>query len=359
MNLEIEKKYLISQKDEFYATSGLRTYFTSYEDLKDTVMRKGVKIRQGYLPVSIGKEIAGMIGVDVSFEPSEARLRDQGGKYILTLKSSGGLERYETPDAEISSTIFESYWPYASNKIEKVRMKIHHEGHIAEIDVYMDRDLIIAEVEVQTKEIANRISPLGIDITEDLNYKNHALAKSDFQRTFVLTGGPCCGKTITLEYLSSLKYPTVDEAARQIIEEQNAIKGDLVPWKNLQEFQLEVLRRHAYLEESVQGLGTVFLDRGAMDGMAYCKSKGIEPPKALKDVKRDYKAIFVLDPVPYMQDGERTENENQAKKLHGFLIELYESLGFSTISVPVNLNLSLEESVKERAHFIVNRSQSL
>ena len=128
---------------------------------------------------------------------------------------------------------------------------------------------------------------------------------------------------------------------------------------SFQEFQLEVLRRHAYLEESVQGLGTVFLDRGAMDGIAYCKAKGIEPPKALKDVKRDYKAIFVLDPVPYMQEGERTENENQAKKLHGFLIELYESLGFSTISVPVNLNLSLEESVKERAHFIVNRSQSL
>ena len=41
----------------------------------------------------------------------------------------------------------------------------------------MARNLIIAEVEVATKEIATRLVPLGLDVTDDSRYKNAALAE--------------------------------------------------------------------------------------------------------------------------------------------------------------------------------------
>ena len=51
------------------------------------------------------------------------------------------------------------------------------EGHTAEIDVYTNRDLIVAEVEVPTLKDAEKLSPLGKDVTTDKKYKNRSLAK--------------------------------------------------------------------------------------------------------------------------------------------------------------------------------------
>ena len=59
-----------------------------------------------------------------------------------------------------------------------MRLGVPYEHYIAEIDVYTDRqDLVIAEVEVPTKEIAYGLPALGKDITHDENYKNKNLAR--------------------------------------------------------------------------------------------------------------------------------------------------------------------------------------
>ena len=62
-------------------------------------------------------------------------------------------------------------------RVKKVRGKITYWGHTLEIDVYLDRDLIVAEIEVRNlSDIANLI-PLGKYITNYPTYKNKNLAK--------------------------------------------------------------------------------------------------------------------------------------------------------------------------------------
>ena len=362
--MEIEKKYLIAERGNSHAKDQLWRIskdFTDLKTLEDHVLRKGTKIRQGYLPVDIGKEVGEIIGLEMPFLPGEARLRDAGGRYFLTLKSSGGLVRNETPDKEVSSTLFDLYWPYAKRRIEKVRLEEDYVGFTAEIDVYTDRDLIVAEVEVSSVDIAESLDPLGLDVTENPSYKNRSLAETDFHRKFILTGGPCCGKTATIDYIESLQYPVVPESARQIIDEQQAKGGSLVPWEKFLEFQLEVLDVSLKSERELSEWGTVFLDRGVPDAVAYCVTAGFEPPTPLKDAlkQQDYRAVFVLDPLPYKEDDARKENPEQALEIHEGLLEMYTSLGFEPIRVPVNFEASLEDSVRERAHFIVDQSKFL
>ena len=50
-------------------------------------------------------------------------------------------------------------------------------NHIIEIDVYTDRDLIVAEVEVGKVEELKEILAIGRDISDDPGYKNRNLAK--------------------------------------------------------------------------------------------------------------------------------------------------------------------------------------
>src|SRR3989344_3154487 len=251
MTSEIERKFLIFERGENHSTEAMTPLFPSIFSLKDAVLTKGTKIRQGYLPIEIGEELRRVTGLEKLAEVSEARLRDYGGRYFLTLKTNGGLIRGETPDTEISRTIFELYWPYAKRRIEKVRLQIPYSGQIAEFDVYSDRDLIVAEVETDTEAEAQAVVPLGFDVTFDSRYKNSSLAREDFHRKFILTGGPSSGKSKTIDYLASMRYPIVPESARRIIDEQLKNGGKIVPWERFLEFQLEVLHSSLSAEQSL------------------------------------------------------------------------------------------------------------
>ena len=52
----------------------------------------------------------------------------------------------------------------------------------------------------------------------------------------ILAGGPSCGKTSIVKELRKRGYTTIDEAAREVIEERKLVPGTL-------EFQLEIFRR--------------------------------------------------------------------------------------------------------------------
>jgi len=362
MRLEIEKKFLIFEGGKNYSTPDLSGLFDSISVLRDIVLRTGTKIRQGYLPVEVGKEISHIVGFGNLFEPHEARLRNAGKRYFLTLKTDGDISRGESPDIEISRTIFELYWPYAKRRIEKVRLERPYFEHVAEIDVYADRDLIVAEVEVPNEEIAEKVIPLGKDVTNDRGYKNRALAKRDFHRKFILTGGPNSGKSSTIEYIARMQYPIIPEAARKIIDEQQENNGDIVPWERFLEFQLEVLYASLRAEQDLMEEGTVFLDRGISDAIVYCVNANIDPPLPLKDAVRnqEYKGIFVLDPLPrYQKDTARKEDSGEAARIHRNLLDLYNKLGYNPITVPSNFNLPLEESIRERAHLIISKSHCI
>lgn len=181
MGKEIEKKYLLWENGIDYTTPALKQIYQTIEDLKRNITEKGQKIKQGYLPIETGEEICDKIGITVDFTPKEARLRDKAGNYYFTMKGEGEIERNELDEA-ITKEVFETYWPKTKGKrVEKIRLtqpyKTNDLEHKLEIDMYTDRDLIVAEIEAKTKEETEKIPKLGKDVTEDQRYKNKNLTK--------------------------------------------------------------------------------------------------------------------------------------------------------------------------------------
>lgn len=179
MAREIEKKYLIRENGVEHITETFLQLYSSVDSLKDDALTSGKTIRQGYMSIEKGKKLAAQkLGIDVDFNPGKARLRENVGAFYFTLKGKGGISRNEI-ESEVSHELFEMYWPDTEGKrVEKVRLEAPYEGYVLEIDVYTDdRDLIVAEVELPTIKAAERLKPVGLDITDNKDYKNRNLAK--------------------------------------------------------------------------------------------------------------------------------------------------------------------------------------
>lgn len=181
--MEIEKKYLIREEGTDYGVMEIGDALlkaavaeeTASED--DPTQRNRTLVRQGYMPIEHGKTLAQRLGLETDFEIAEARLRAKGTRYFFTLKGEGTLSR-EEQEREIDEGVFQENWPLTEGRrIEKTRLEIPYEGLTAEIDLYRDRDLITAEVECPDVETAQRLRPIGKDITEDKRYKNKNLAR--------------------------------------------------------------------------------------------------------------------------------------------------------------------------------------
>ncbi|MBI1969818.1 hypothetical protein HYS48_03935 [Candidatus Woesearchaeota archaeon] len=174
---EIEKKYLIREGEAVYATSALYDLYSSISDLERAVLEQGVSIRQGYLPVKEGMQLAQHLGMTIDFEPAVARMRKKGTKHYFTLKGEGLVSRKEL-EREIEESVFEQYWPLTEGRrVEKMRLRAPYGIYQLEIDVYTDRVLIVVEIEIPSIEEGTRVEPLGKDVTIDPRYANNNLAK--------------------------------------------------------------------------------------------------------------------------------------------------------------------------------------
>jgi len=175
--MRIEKKYLIREDGKCYPTEALLQIYASVDCLKNDVLNSGRKIKHGYLPIEKGIEIADKLKLPIRFKPTEAGLRDNEGKLFLTSKGDGDLSELKLEE-RVNKEIFDEAWPLTEGKrIEKVKLVIPYDIYKAEIDVYTDRDLILAKIEVPTEEEAQKLVPLGFDVTADRKYKNKNLAK--------------------------------------------------------------------------------------------------------------------------------------------------------------------------------------
>lgn len=81
----------------------------------------------------------------------------------------------------------------------------------------------------------------------------------------------------------------------------------------------------------------VFLDRAIPDALAYYRFLNLPEDNKLTEALRTvfYKKVFVLDCLPLVKDYARTEDKAAQEKIHALLMEVYESLGFPVIQVPV------------------------
>lgn len=177
MPKEIEKKYLLWENGIDYSKSYLLGLFLSFPSLRSQVMKRGKPINQGFLSKDRGWDIAKRIGLKFNFKPEVFRLRDYNGKKYFTVKGRGHEERDEI-EKEISPSVFRFYWPFTKGKrIEKTRLRIAYGHYIMEIDVFTDRDLILAEIELKNKNELSGLKSVGMDVSKDKKYKNLSLAK--------------------------------------------------------------------------------------------------------------------------------------------------------------------------------------
>ena len=155
---------------------------------------------------------------------------------------------------------------------------------------------------------------------------------------YVITGGPSSGKTTTVNILKDRGYITTVEHARHYIDTQR-LKGRTVEEvrKNQIEFQTGVLEMQLEQEREISPDVQVFLDRAIPDALAYYRFLDLPVDKKLLDALAHvyYKKIFILDYLPLVNDYARNEDLSAQKRIHQLIVEVYESLPFPIVKVPV------------------------
>lgn len=173
-------------------------------------------------------------------------------------------------------------------------------------------------------------------------------------RLFVISGGPCSGKTSLVKYLESKGFFVVHESARKLVEEGIISLEDFKSKQKRDHIQRIIFKKQLEAEESILHEGIVFLDRSVVDGIAYYWIANLEPPREILSVasKRNYEKVFILEQLPfYEEDGIRHENIEEAKKIQELIIRAYTMLGYKIKFVPV---MPLEE----RAVFVLKEVEN-
>lgn len=150
--LEIERKFLLTGRPE----------------IPDGVKTK--TIDQGYLPGETLRERVRKIVVGDSVQ------------YVRTIKSGVGVSRFELEE-ETTQPIFDVLWGLTEGcRLRKIRHVVPVGDRVWEIDEFLDRDLYLAEIELQSADEV--VEPpawlagvIDRDVTEDGAYTNLMLAR--------------------------------------------------------------------------------------------------------------------------------------------------------------------------------------
>lgn len=156
---------------------------------------------------------------------------------------------------------------------------------------------------------------------------------------FVITGGPGFGKSVLIEKLLELGYRVGSEFARQLITRQISEGGDILPWKDIAEFEKRVTEKRVEFLKSVDIDSIAFSDRGLPDQAAFSMYKGKEISPQLNlalEENRYAKKVFLTLPWPqiFQNDQIRTETFEEAERIHQFIVKAYLNYGYELIELP-------------------------
>ncbi|WP_223253473.1 AAA family ATPase [Chromobacterium amazonense] len=172
-------------------------------------------------------------------------------------------------------------------------------------------------------------------------------------KLLVLTGGPGAGKTSLLATLQAMGYPALDEAGRAIIQDQQRIGGNALPWTDPRAFaELMLCWDMRNFRMAQREAGPVFLDRGIADVIGYLELSGLPVPAHLEKAASEfrYDKIFLLPPWPeiFAQDCERRQSLEETERTCEAMRRVYTRLGYRLTEVP-------RGSLEQRAAFVINQ----
>lgn len=171
---------------------------------------------------------------------------------------------------------------------------------------------------------------------------------------YIITGGPCAGKSTTIKILKKRGYRTTEETARLYFASQiqKGLTNEQIR-ENPQKLQVAILHNQIALEAKYPHEQLLFLDRAIPDSYGYFMYHDLVIPKVLtNNIKDHYKGVFFLEHVPARTDRIRTESEEQMQKIEKCMYDAYEKFGFSVIRVPFMYK-------EKRVDFILNHIDSL
>jgi predicted ATPase len=91
----------------------------------------------------------------------------------------------------------------------------------------------------------------------------------------------------------------------------------------------------------------LFLDGALPGSLAWYRVYGLDPNQILPDCfYHRYAAVFILDPLPFQEDGARDGLSHITTYLHEWLARDYKDLGYQVVRVPVL-------PVQERLEFVL------
>ncbi len=134
---------------------------------------EGTRIEQGWLP-----------GTALRERLRRATAPDGTEQFTRTIKLGPAHARVEVEE-DTDRLLFDALWPLTTSaRISKRRHVVRHGRHKWEIDVFLDRDLVLAEVELsqefETAEIPLWLAPHVVrDVTEEPAYFNAVMARAE------------------------------------------------------------------------------------------------------------------------------------------------------------------------------------
>jgi predicted ATPase len=167
---------------------------------------------------------------------------------------------------------------------------------------------------------------------------------------YVLTGGPCAGKTTLVKEFEADGIRVVHESARAVIERGLASGQSLEEIRKGPTFVQDIIALDTANLSLHTGAERVFFDRSIIDNIGYHRHLGFEPSAELLAAceRASFAKVFILDIVNYTRDYARNESPEEARAIQDALESAYREYGIPVVNVPVL-------PVEERVAFIVER----
>lgn len=161
-------------------------------------------------------------------------------------------------------------------------------------------------------------------------------------KRYILTGTPGSGKTSILSALSALGYSTVNEAATDVIADEQKL-GDLKPWEH-PEFIDKIIHLQKMRQEEGNSTTIQFYDRPPICTYALAVYLGFEPSPILMDeIERAQSnaiyenQVFFIENLGFIENTDaRKISFEEALRFEQVHMDAYKKFGYEIIKIPAN-----------------------